>query len=625
MLDITHLSENALIEELNIRNIDSNDKEKAKRILRLNLREELKDESLRPSIIDRHDAELSLLEYELNFLRDMVNDKKANPRSVAVSRLLYLEYRLSYTKIHQIQSENLKRQFFDLAESIETLRASHFDKEPRIVVRTVNSSEESCDDTFTDENELELSSVTQKLNELRDKKSRASNVVCNIIEIQSGAASNNERQIEEDLDDQNDDVEEMFLSLHDESNSGNLLESNVNDLSLAMGGNLISRPQNTNDVPNIRNTGTINKRKVNSFPTNVDVNSRPFAFRSTTTTTNPHTQFSQPNNLNSRNTQSDEVVGLLVETLRNLNGHNRRSPSHESRMRPMEIGKWPYSFHGKCDGSVIVFIKDVEIMAQAQGISNADLLRSVSVLFKGYAADWYRVQGHKANNWSQFKVAMKDEFLHDNFDYHIQAEIRSTKMKSSETFKEFVTRMEMVFMKLSYEINDGEKLEHLKQSVRREYLDNYTRRVSDLREFISLCNTADSHSNKGQFSERENSSGANDNRFKSFNPQRKLYSIENETESTASEACDTSDLTLHFETEYQRELCELNRKFNVNGSGHGEKKNDFKSKFNNGQQLKPKQGLICYHCKTEGYTKSNCPKCRADPVKSTRHSQTQEN
>lgn len=623
MLDITHLSENALIEELNIRNIDSHDIEKAKRILRKNLRDELKDESLRPSIVENHDEEFALLEYELNLLRDMVNSKKANPRSVAVSRLLYLEYRLSYTRIHQIQSEILKRQFFDLAESIETLRAAHFDKESRIVVRTVNSSEESCDDTFTDENEQELSSVTQKLNELRNKKSRASNIVCNVIEIQSGSTLNNERQIGEDLVDTNEDDGELYLSLHD-SNSGNFLESNINDLPLAMGGISISRPQNTVDVSNVRKTGTLSKRKVNSFPTNVDSNSRPFSFRSTTATSDPSTHFSQLNN-NSANTQSNEVVGLLVETLRNLNVNNRRSPQHESRMRPMEIGKWPYSFHGKCDGSVIVFIKDVEIMAQAQGISNADLLRSVSVLFKGYAADWYRVQGHKALNWSHFKTAMKDEFLHDNFDYHIQAEIRSTKMKSSETFKEFVTRMEMVFMKLSYEIRDSEKLEHLKQSVRREYLDNYTRRVSDLKEFISLCNTADSHSNKGLFSERENSSGTNDNRFKSFNPQRKIFSIENETESTASEACDTSDSTLHFETEYQRELCELNRKYNVNGSGHGEKKDGFKPKSNNSQQMKPRHGLICYHCKTEGYTKSNCPKCRADPVKSTRHSQTQEN
>jgi hypothetical protein len=207
----------------------------------------------------------------------------------------------------------------------------------------------------------------------------------------------------------------------------------------------------------------------------------------------------------------------------------RPMPAFSSRGNCLAIHKWQYSYDGKCDGTVISFLKDVESMAEAQATSESDLRRGISTLLKDKALDWYRANGNACATWEKFKSEIKAEFLPTGFDRKVEDEIRSTVQDDCETFQQFCVRMELMFMKLSYNLSDERKLDHLTNNMRREYKTTETVKIKTLKDLREACRYLDSIN--GRYDATSTSKSRNTASAKA--PLR-VFAVESESEAPAS-------------------------------------------------------------------------------------------
>lgn len=245
-----------------------------------------------------------------------------------------------------------------------------------------------------------------------------------------------------------------------------------------------------------------------------------------------------------------------------------RPVQSSSRGNFLSIHKWQYSYDGKCDGTVISFLKDVENMAQAQATSEADLRRGISTLLKDRALDWYRAYGNACVTWDKFKSEIKAEFLPTGFDRKVEDEIRSTVQDDCETFQQFCVRMELMFMKLSYNLSDERKLDHLTNNMRREYKTTETVKIKTLKDLREACRYLDSIN--GRYDATSTSKNRN---TASVKAPVKVFAVESQPESSASDCCDSSDSAKPLSTEdLAKEIAAfqaLSRQLRMQGTSQG--------------------------------------------------------
>lgn len=180
---------------------------------------------------------------------------------------------------------------------------------------------------------------------------------------------------------------------------------------------------------------------------------------------------------------------------------NRR-PNLNSTMTPntnmykgLPVHKWPIRFKGATDGSVISFLRDVDIRMSAEHMTEEMLFRRISFLLEGEAAEWYKVRGSDCPDWESLFKALKTDFIPRDFDYKIEKEIRATYQKESESFQSFWIRMEVLFKKLSYDIAESEKVEHLTHMMLMRYKSIETAKCKTVEELKEHCKYRDSIDN----------------------------------------------------------------------------------------------------------------------------------
>lgn len=454
-MNVTRLDNDALRFECKIRKLpykDDDQQHNAKQ-LRFALRHELRDKKVivpHPPL-DPTNEVLEITVYLSGLLEKctLSTFKKGDKDAEDVySQLCHAEGRIAYVN-WDAGGEEMKKHQADLLKRAEDIRTKYFPHKTLYI----NYAKEAVDEQgnplqFTDEQEKELQEVQEKLERLMKLKRDAT----------PGEVTRNNVFDET----QSDDEFEEQLERERQTNE------------MRQGAEWLRIQQERADQQRRSYEAGV-KRNTQSFPRNSnppktqDIPEQP-QFQKTTSGTKQNHPFNE---------------SFASDRFNSTRSHERHSNS-------LPMHKWQMKFSGNADGEVVIFLKDVENMAIAQNTSMDELRKSIGLLLKGRAHDWYRVYGYVAGTWSDFVQRIKEEYLPADFDHRVAEEIRLTKQMPSETFQEFCVRMEMIFMKKTRLLTESEKVEHIKHNMLQLYKTPEIAKLTTVQEMRDNCRYVDS-------------------------------------------------------------------------------------------------------------------------------------
>lgn len=170
----------------------------------------------------------------------------------------------------------------------------------------------------------------------------------------------------------------------------------------------------------------------------------------------------------------------------------RSSAFNSNAYKGLPIHKWTIKFRGETDGSVVNFLRDVKIRADAEEIRDETLHKKIHSLFEGEASQWYTIYGSKCVDWNAMVAKLKEDFIPKDFDYKTEQEIRQAAQKERESFQSFLIRLELLFSQLSYAMTEEKKVEHLVHLMLHKYKSIETSKCKTVEELKELCKYRDS-------------------------------------------------------------------------------------------------------------------------------------
>jgi hypothetical protein len=163
------------------------------------------------------------------------------------------------------------------------------------------------------------------------------------------------------------------------------------------------------------------------------------------------------------------------------------SGSHDRRPSPMI--KWNCKYAGDenkfglCD-----FLGKIELLADAEGLSDADLRRGAVYLFTGRAEVWFESFGANHPTWNGMIGAMKRSFLGREHDFMTLQEIQSRPQQRNENFEVYWAEMNRRFRRLSYDVPNFQKLEIFRRNLRSVYRQALVHSPADtFEQLVSVC------------------------------------------------------------------------------------------------------------------------------------------
>ena len=139
-----------------------------------------------------------------------------------------------------------------------------------------------------------------------------------------------------------------------------------------------------------------------------------------------HASFSSEDSTSSGSPSSDEEA----------RGKSRKNP----------VMAWQVKFSGSED--LAQFLEDLEELAAAHSVKEADLLTGVRGLLNGPALSWYRATKNRMTTWTAFKNLIKVAFSPGDNDDAILDRLRRMRQRDEETYVVYAARLEDQFRKL---------------------------------------------------------------------------------------------------------------------------------------------------------------------------------
>lgn len=163
----------------------------------------------------------------------------------------------------------------------------------------------------------------------------------------------------------------------------------------------------------------------------------------------------------------------------NLDG--RQTNLGQSRRRN-PVAEWNVTFSGDSkEVSLNDFLSQVDLLARAERVTEAELLLSAVYLFKGSAYTWYRAFNPYYRTWGELVAGLRSQFLPVDYDFWLLRELEQRRQGDTENFGIFFAAMEMLFRNLSYRLSEQQKL----AIVMRNMLPLYAERLA-LEDFETL-------------------------------------------------------------------------------------------------------------------------------------------
>lgn len=146
-------------------------------------------------------------------------------------------------------------------------------------------------------------------------------------------------------------------------------------------------------------------------------------------------------------------------------------PSYYHHLRT-KIEKWQIIFSGETGSkslSVAEFIRQVSILANANRVSNEELLQQAYLFFTGEARKWYFTYWEKFATWDHLVYYLTMNFENPNKDSAIEDEMRERKHKSNERFSSYLADMERLSQSLSQPMDPRSKLKLIFDNTKISY------------------------------------------------------------------------------------------------------------------------------------------------------------
>lgn len=163
--------------------------------------------------------------------------------------------------------------------------------------------------------------------------------------------------------------------------------------------------------------------------------------------------------------------------------------SHLSSCNKVPVYKWNLKkFSGK--EPLIPFLELIDTLKISRGCTDTDLFESASDLFELDAWNWWHNHFVRKtfSNWSELVNALKDTFLHSNYDHILLDEIKSRKQRSGENVSVFITTLESQFHRLTRKVSEREMVDIIRANLQSEFVGALVLRdIDTLSDLNSLC------------------------------------------------------------------------------------------------------------------------------------------
>lgn len=270
--------------------------------------------------------------------------------------------------------------------------------------------------------------------------------------------------------------------------------------------------------------------------------------------------------------------------------------------RSVPVNQWRITFGGDGRGLHLYdFLSQVTALQRSEGISNNDMYYSIIHLLTGRARLWYQSMGDQYQSWTELAEAMKREFLPDNYDYQLLADINNRTQKNGETFGEYITHMTAMFRSLGIPVAEEHKL----YIVQRNLLPKYAMSVapleiSSVRQLSDVCRRIDN----ATAVQRNSTVPFSLNTYNYSRPtqHREVHEIEEDHKVYENQPPEEENFNEDFE------LCAVHK--NQNQNQNKNKKIDAMEQKGTSNTTQVKRKVVCWNCRQDGHIFNECAKPR---------------
>lgn len=276
-------------------------------------------------------------------------------------------------------------------------------------------------------------------------------------------------------------------------------------------------------------------------------------------------------------------------------------PQVRNAHKSVPVNHWKISFSGDGQGlHLFDFLAQVKMLQRSERIPDHELLPMMVHLFNGRAKNWYGRWSWTMHTWEELEVALKTEFLPENYSFIMLEKITSRKQKTGESIGEFLALMELQFTWLDIPMDDQHKVFIVRNNLLPKYAQSIAafeiRTLSDLAQVCRRVESATQSVSMNLPFESQNY------RSNTAPRPRNMNEVEHE----------------ESQVECTGEVCAMGRFgqvkcYNCLKNGHV-----FRS------CLKPRDGVFCYGCGGKNVTTKTCVKCAGNGARGMTNREGQE-
>lgn len=283
-----------------------------------------------------------------------------------------------------------------------------------------------------------------------------------------------------------------------------------------------------------------------------------------------------------------------------ITDNNRGRPTAKT----VPVNQWRVSYSGDGRGMHLFdFLSQLKLHQRSEMVSDDELLRAMTHLLQGRAAQWYESVYDSILTWDQLVEALKSEFLPRNYSFTLLNDIVNRRQKPNEHVGEYFTNMKSLFKWLGVTLTEEHKVHIVQKNLLPKFSSVALLGLRNLQELSDACRRIDEASaGVGQASYRLPFEVQQYGRQPPYR-QNNVYAVEVEREE------DGQDMTVQDEPE----VCAIRRGANDGRTQTGRPAARCFNCNNEGHVFRfcreARQGVFCYMCGTRNVTSRNCDRC----------------
>lgn len=167
----------------------------------------------------------------------------------------------------------------------------------------------------------------------------------------------------------------------------------------------------------------------------------------------------------------------------------------EQENRGSAVWKWDLRFSGDEKQSASEFLQNARDYSHSRGVTEAELLRSISDLLTGSARKWFRTNTVPFSNWTDFVQRFLKDFEPIYESDRLLDSIKKRLQRPDESIIQFFVTMEDLFLRLPRPLNEYDRLDIIRNNLLPRYVSALAvhtfHSIRDLKDSCKLIEAAD--------------------------------------------------------------------------------------------------------------------------------------